>query len=48
MIELVEGERGFDFAVLLGVRLNWWWWIASSSTLFRRGHQPSGVEILEG
>lgn len=48
MMELVEGERGIDFAVLLVVRLDWWWWIASSCTLFRRGHRPSCVEILEG
>ncbi len=48
MVELVHGERGIDFAVLLVVRLDWWRWIASSCTLFRRDHQPSAVEILEG
>lgn len=48
MIELVHSEREIDFAVLLVVRLDWWRWIASSCTLFRRGDQPSGVEILEG
>ncbi|MEG3093434.1 Mov34/MPN/PAD-1 family protein [Sphingomonas sp. PB1R3] len=47
MIELVHGERGIDFAVLLIVRLDWWRRIASSCTLFRRGLQPSLVEILE-
>ena len=48
MLELVHGERDIDFAVLLVVRLDWWRWIASSCTLFRRGHKPSTVEILEG
>ncbi len=48
MTELVRGERGIDFAVLLIVRLDWWRWIASSCTLFHRGQQPSAVEILEG
>lgn len=48
MIELVYGERGIDFAVLLIVRLEWWRSIASSCTLFRRGCAPSAVEILEG
>jgi [CysO sulfur-carrier protein]-S-L-cysteine hydrolase len=47
MIELVDGERGIDFAVLLIVRLHWWRTIASSCTLFRRSAQPSPVEILE-
>lgn len=48
MLELVHGERGIDFAVLLIVRLHWWRTIASSCTLFRRGMQPSAVEILKG
>lgn len=48
MIELVHGERGIEFAVLLVVRLDWWGWIASSCTLFRRGHKPSAVEIVKG
>jgi len=48
MMELVHGERGIDFAVLLVVRLEWWRSIASSCTLFRRGFAPSAVEILEG
>ena len=48
MLELVHGERGIDFAVLLIVRLDWWRSIASSCTLFRLGLQPSAVEILEG
>jgi integrative and conjugative element protein (TIGR02256 family) len=48
MIDLVHGERGIDFAVLLIVRLDWWRWIASSCTLFYRGQEPSAVEILEG
>jgi integrative and conjugative element protein (TIGR02256 family) len=48
MIELVHGERGIEFAVLLVVRLDWWGWIASSCTLFRRGYQPSAVEIVKG
>jgi len=47
MVDLVHGERGIDFAVLLIVRLDWRRWIASSCTLFHRGHQPSVVEILE-
>lgn len=48
MMQLVHGERGIDFAVLLIVRLEWWRSIASSCTLFRRGMAPSAVEILEG
>lgn len=48
MMELVRGERGIDFAVLLIVRLDWWLSIASSCTLFRQGQAPSSVEILEG
>jgi proteasome lid subunit RPN8/RPN11 len=47
MFELVHGERGIDFAVLLIVRLHWWRAIASSCTLFRRGLHPSPVQILE-
>lgn len=47
MIELVHGERGIDFAVLLIVRLRWWSTIASCCTLFRRGTHPSPVEIRE-
>ncbi|WP_185268933.1 Mov34/MPN/PAD-1 family protein [Halopseudomonas xiamenensis] len=47
MVELVHGERGIDFAVLLIVRLHWWRTIASSCTLFRRNAKPSSVEILE-
>lgn len=47
MLELVHGERGIDFAVLLIVRLDWWRRVVSSCTLFRRGLQPSLVEILE-
>lgn len=47
MLELVRGERGIDFAVLLIVRLRWWWTISSSCTLFRRGLHPSPVDILE-
>jgi len=48
MMELVHGERGIDFAILLIVRLQWWHSVTSSCTLFRRGFAPSGVEILEG
>lgn len=48
MMELVQSERSIDFAVLLIVRLDWWRWITSSCTLFRRGLQPSAVEILKG
>ncbi|MFC5358091.1 Mov34/MPN/PAD-1 family protein [Azospirillum himalayense] len=47
MRELVHGEQNIEFAVLLIVRLNWWRTIASSCTLFRRGYNPSPVEILE-
>ena len=47
MVELVQGERGIDFAVLLIVRLHWWRKIAASCTLFRRDSHPSPVEILE-
>ena len=47
MDELVHGERGIDFAVLLIVRLHWWWTIVSSCTLFRRYLRPSPVKILE-
>lgn len=48
MRELVHGERGIDFAVLLIVRLDWWHSIACSCTLFRRGQMPSAVAILKG
>lgn len=48
MVDLVHGERGIDFAVLLIVRLHWWLRITCSCTLFHRGHQQSAVEILEG
>lgn len=47
MIELVHGERGIDFAVLLIVRLDWWCAITRSCTLFRRGMAPSSVDIAE-
>jgi [CysO sulfur-carrier protein]-S-L-cysteine hydrolase len=47
MFELVHGERGIDFAVLLIVRLDWWYAIARSCTLFRRGMAPSSVDIAE-
>ncbi|WP_455914258.1 Mov34/MPN/PAD-1 family protein [Pseudomonas syringae] len=47
MIDLVEGERGIEFAVLLIVRLRWWRIISSSCTLFCRSADPSPVDILE-
>lgn len=47
MTELVRGERGIDFAVLLIVRLEWWCAIRSSCTLFSRDCAPSAIEILE-
>ncbi len=47
MIDLIQGEREIDFAVLLIVRLEWWHSIASTCTMFRRGFAPSSVEILE-
>jgi len=47
MIDLVEGERGIEFAMLLIVRLHWWWRISCSGTLFYRNSKPSPVDILE-
>lgn len=47
MADLVNGERGIDFAVLLIVRLQWWRKISCSCTLFRRYFSPSPVVILE-
>ena len=47
MIDLVEGERGIEFAVLLIVRLGWWRSISCSCTLFCRSANPSPVDILE-
>lgn len=47
MLDLVEGERGIEFAVLLIVKLRWWSRIYSSCTLFCRSASPSLVDILE-
>jgi integrative and conjugative element protein (TIGR02256 family) len=47
MIDLVEGERGIDFAVLLIVRLQWWRWISCSCTFFCRNAKPVRVDLLE-
>lgn len=47
MIDLVEGERGIEFAVLLIVRLGWWRRLTLSCTLFCRNANPSAVNILE-
>ncbi|MFM5163537.1 Mov34/MPN/PAD-1 family protein [Aeromonas rivipollensis] len=47
MMELVEGERNIDFAVLLIVRLRWWRMLTCSCTLFRQGTAPSPIKILE-
>lgn len=47
MIDLVEGEREMEFAVLLIVRLRWWRRISCSCTLFCRSANPSPVDILE-
>lgn len=47
MIDLVEGEREIEFAVLLIVRLHWWRRISCSCTLFCRSLNPSEVDILE-
>jgi integrative and conjugative element protein (TIGR02256 family) len=47
MIDLVEGERGIEFAVLLIVRLHWWRRISCSCSLFCRSANPSPVDILE-
>lgn len=47
MIDLVQGERGIDFAVLLIVRLQWWRWISCSCTLFCRNAKPVPVDLLE-
>ena len=46
MIDLVEGERNIEFAVLLIVRLAWWRSIRCSCTLFFRGANPSPIEIV--
>ena len=47
MLDLVEGERGIEFAVLLIVRLRWRRRIYCSCTLFCRSAKPSPVDILE-
>ncbi|WP_312980002.1 Mov34/MPN/PAD-1 family protein [Atlantibacter sp.] len=47
MIDLVEGERGIEFAVLLIVRLRWWRRLTLSCTLFCRNTNHSVVEVLE-
>ncbi|HDX8645075.1 TPA: Mov34/MPN/PAD-1 family protein [Aeromonas dhakensis] len=47
MIELVEGDRGINFAVLLIVRLHWWRKMSCSCTLFYKGENPSPVNIVE-
>lgn len=47
MFDLVEGERGIDFAVLLIVRLQWWRWITCSCTLFCRSAKPIPVDLSE-
>ncbi len=47
MIDLVEGERGIEFAVLLIVRLRWWRKLTLSCTLFCRNASPLAVDILE-
>ncbi|EPN2804862.1 Mov34/MPN/PAD-1 family protein [Serratia marcescens] len=47
MIDLVEGERGIEFAVLLIVRLGWWRKLSLSCTLFCRNANPLVVDVLE-
>lgn len=47
MTELVEGERGIEFAVLLIVRLHWWRSMSCSCTLFCKDAYPVPIEILE-
>ncbi|WP_114193298.1 Mov34/MPN/PAD-1 family protein [Edaphovirga cremea] len=47
MTDLVKGERGIDFAVLLVVSLHSWRRMSCSCTLFCRGTNPSPVDILE-
>jgi proteasome lid subunit RPN8/RPN11 len=47
MTDLVEGERGIEFAVLLIVKLHWWRRMSCSCTLFCRSANPSLVDILE-
>lgn len=47
MTDLVEGERGIEFAVLLIVRLRWWRRFSLSCTLFCRNANPSVVVVLE-
>lgn len=47
MIDLVEGERGIEFAVLLIVRLRWWRKLTLSCTPFCRNASPSAIDILE-
>lgn len=47
MTDLIEGERGIEFAVLLIVKLHWWRGMSCSCTLFCRNANPSSVEILE-
>lgn len=46
MTDLVEGERGIEFAVLLIVRLHWWRGMSCSCTLFDRSTNPSPVDIM--
>ncbi|WP_342455444.1 Mov34/MPN/PAD-1 family protein [Aquabacter sp. P-9] len=45
MQDLVDGERGIDFAVLLIVKLGFFRRFVSSASLHRRGRTPESVEL---
>lgn len=46
MQELVDGERGIEFAVLLIVKLTFWRRFVSTATLHRRGLAPEPVTLI--
>ncbi|MDI1328146.1 MAG: Mov34/MPN/PAD-1 family protein [Brevundimonas sp.] len=43
MLDLVNGERGIDFAVLMIARLDYWVALKRSFTLFVRDRQPVAI-----
>jgi len=46
MQSIVGGDRGLPFAVLLIVRLDYWFQLRAAATVFRRGYEPSPMDLI--
>ena len=48
MRDLLDEERNISFAILLIVKRGWWRRLYCSAVLFRRGEEPSCIQVVKG